>query len=59
MKTREASRNDLGARVMLRFELWPDYGYDEQVIGAEKILASRDQVCFLIENDFGAMIGFF
>ena len=58
MKTRQAQESDLEAWVKLRHELWPEQKVDALLDEAKSILASPDEVCFLLINPSEDAFGF-
>lgn len=58
MMTRPANREDLEAWVRLRHALWPNQKLDDLRVDAENILASDDDVCFLLVSGANSVVGF-
>jgi aminoglycoside 6'-N-acetyltransferase I len=58
MKIRKAEQADLEAWVALRRALWPDYAEDVLFDEERAILASPDEVCFLLVAPEGRAVGF-
>ena len=58
MHTRKAQLSDLDAWVQLRHALWPDSNMDALPDEARALLASADQVCFLLVGPDARPVGF-
>jgi len=58
MEIREAQPGDLDAWVALRRALWPEDPSESLVAEAKRVLASPDEVCFLLLHPSLGAVGF-
>jgi aminoglycoside 6'-N-acetyltransferase I len=58
VKIRQAEEADLEAWAALRRALWPRYAEDALLDGARAILASPNEVCFLLVGPESRAVGF-